>query len=93
MLDVSALINEACPEASLGIESECCGTARVCASSPSGLQMEAAVGTLPASDSHPAAFAADSVWKLLWGSLSSAKMRVREQLRVDTCVQEPACID
>lgn len=55
---VSILINEACPEASLGIRTACCGTARVGASSPSGLQMEAAVVTLPASDGQPAAFTA-----------------------------------
>lgn len=55
---VSLLINEAFPEASLGIRTDCCGTARASASSPSGLQMEAAVGMLPARDGHTAAFAA-----------------------------------
>lgn len=55
---VSILINAACPEASLAIGIYHWGTARVCASSPSGLRMGAAVGTVPASDGHPAAFTA-----------------------------------
>lgn len=65
---VSILINETCPEASLSIR-----TARVQASSPAGLQMQAAVGTLPPSSEHPAAFTASLPGSCSWGALAQPK--------------------
>lgn len=81
---VSLLKNEAWPETSLGVRDACCGTAHICASSPSGWQMEVAVGTLPASQGHPAAFTARRCLETALGSAHSATMGPR-QVRVDIC--------
>lgn len=69
---VSLLKSEACPETSLGVRAACSGTAHVCASSPSGWQMEKAEGTLPASQGHPAALAARPCLEAALGSARSA---------------------
>lgn len=67
---VPLLKDEACPETSLGVRTACCGTAHVCAGSPSGWQMEVAVGTLPASQGHPVPSLPDCAWKQLRGALA-----------------------
>lgn len=81
---VSILVNEACPEASLGIRTACCGTdvlvpvpRLACRwkqlSAHCLLVMASLLPSLP-----------DCAWKLLWRSTSSANTGIREQFRVET---------